>query len=113
MKKSPLAQVKETFGSKEKLVDALLGIPSSILERLDGEEKDDFKKRLLAASNKKLLKLHELSQSIKKQWGSKEKLVDALLALQKRAKDLDLRTKLLSKPLGWLHDRLQSIKAKS
>ena len=54
--KTPLLQVKEQHGGKEKLVDKLLGL----LER--GEEsKDEFRLRLLGASNAKLLRLFSVS----------------------------------------------------
>ena len=51
--KSPLAQVKETYGSKEKLVDALVGLPEGVLDRSD--DKDAWKQQLLTAANAKLL----------------------------------------------------------
>jgi hypothetical protein len=53
MNTSPLKTVKAKFGSKEKLVDQLLGS----LEREEGVTKDSLKKRLLSASNSKLLAL--------------------------------------------------------
>ena len=75
MKKSPLAQVKEQFGSKEKLVDALIGLPASVIERPadEAEDKDAFRHRLLVASNTKLLRLHRVGKSVSDRWGSKEK----------------------------------------
>jgi hypothetical protein len=82
MKKSPLAQVKDSFGSKEKLVDALVSLPEGVLDR--GEDKDAWKQQLLTAANTKLLKLHTVGSQVSKRFGSKEKLVDALLGLQKR-----------------------------
>ena len=75
MKKSPLAQVKDSFGSKEKLVDALVSLPEGVLDR--GEDKDAWKQQLLTAANTKLLKLHTVGSQVSKRFGSKEKLVDA------------------------------------
>lgn len=109
MKKSPLARVKEQFGSKDKLVDALVAMPATVLERVGEEDKDAFHKRLLAAANNKLLRLHHISQDIQKRWGSKEAMVDAVLTLKKRGKDKDYRTKLSDLPVGKLYDRLSSL----
>ena len=50
---TPLQTVKEKFGSKEKLVSQLI----THLKANDGESKDEFKKRLMTVSNRKLLKL--------------------------------------------------------
>lgn len=111
MKKSPLAQVKEQFGSKEKLVDALIGLPASVIERPadEGEDKDAFRHRLLVAPNSKLLRLHRVGKSVSDRWGSKEKLVDAILDLRRRSKDKDYRTKLVTLPLGKLFDQVSSL----
>ena len=112
MKKSPLAQVKEQFGSKEKLVDALLGLPESILTRGE-EDKDEYRTRLLAAANRKLLRLFQVGSSVEKRFGGKEQLVDGLLKLAQRAKDTDYRGKLLSLSLGKLSDMYQSQEQRS
>ena len=90
--KSPLSQVKDVHGGKEKLVDSLV----SLLDR--GEEsKDEFRARLLSAANSKLLRLHRSASELKQRFGDKEKLVDSLLALKKRGKDQDYREKLLQR----------------
>lgn len=102
-KMSPLAQVKKTFGSKDKLVDALLAMPGSLIDRGE-EEKDDFRKRLLGAANGKLLRLHQTASEIEKRWGGKEQLVEAYLSLMNRGKDQDYRGKLATYSLGKLRD---------
>lgn len=89
--KAPLQLVNELHGGKEKLVDKLMGL----LDRGD-ESKDEFRRRLLAAPNSKLLRLFNVVTEIKEQFGDKEKLVDAILGLMNRAKDNDYREKLLS-----------------
>jgi hypothetical protein len=90
-KKSPLALVNEKFGGKDKLVDKLVGI----IETQDGgEDKEALKKRLLGVSNTKLLKLHDVSASVKDGYGSREKLVTAAATAQGRAKDKDYVAKL-------------------
>ncbi|MCC6747608.1 MAG: hypothetical protein IT371_08125 [Deltaproteobacteria bacterium] len=89
-KKTPLQLVKELHGTKDKLVDKVV----ALLDR--GEEsKEDFTKRLLAAPNSKLLRLHDGGAAIQKRFGDKSKMVDAVLALMNRGKDKDYREKLL------------------
>jgi hypothetical protein len=108
MKKSPLAQVKDQFGSKEKLVDALIALPESVLDRGE-DDKDAFRKRLLGAANSKLLRLHKTGKAVSERWGSKDKLVDAILSLGKRTKDQDYRGKLVTLSVGKLYDQATSI----
>lgn len=113
-KKSPLAQVNEQFGNKEKLIDALLALPAEIVERARAEEdKDAFRKRLSSAANRKLLRLHALGTTVKQRWGNKEGLVDALLGLMNRGKDQDYRSKLLSCPVAKLYDQFQGAEKRS
>jgi hypothetical protein len=123
MKKSPLAQVNEQFGSKEKLVDALIALPESVVERPAEDDKDAFRHRMLTAANAKLLRLHrvgrQVSETLRLQAtsnqasvaGSKAKLVDAILDLRRRSKDADYRTKLNSLPLGKLYDQVSVLEA--
>jgi hypothetical protein len=73
------------------------------------DDKDAFRKRLLGAANAKLLRLHDTGKSVSERWGSKEKLVDAILDLRKRGKDQDYRTKLSSLPLGKLFDQVNAL----
>ena len=55
MNLSPIKTVKEKYGSKGKLVDALAGK----LEKRDGEGKDALKKRLIRVSSRKLMNLQK------------------------------------------------------
>ncbi len=111
MKKSPLELVKDQFGSKEKLVDALVALPESVLDRDDeGEEdKSAFRTRLLTVANSKLLRLHRTGKAVSDRWGSKTKLVDAILDLRKRSKDGDYRTKLNTLSIGRLYDQVSAL----
>jgi hypothetical protein len=84
-KKSPLARQKDEHESKEKLVDRVISLLGSITKA--DEDKDSLKARLLAASNKKLLRLHDVSNEIKSKYGSIEKLAEAVGAALGRAKD--------------------------
>jgi len=88
---TPFQKVQKLHGSKEELVAKI----AEVVER--GEEsKDDLKVRLQSASNSKLLRLFEVASEVKDRFGSKEKLVDAILTKLGRQKDGDYRTKLLT-----------------
>jgi hypothetical protein len=91
-KKSPLARQQDEHESKEKLVDRVLSILGSINK--SDEDKDELKARLLAASNKKLLRLQEVGAEIKSKYGSIEKLAEAIGAALGRAKDAPYLDKL-------------------
>lgn len=91
-KKSPLARQKDEHESKEKLVDRVLTVLGSITK--NDEDKDALKARLLAASNKKLLRLHEVGSEIKSKYGSVDKLAEAVGAALGRAKDAPYIAKL-------------------
>ena len=93
-KKSPLARQKDEHESKEKLVDRVISLLGSITK--SDEDKDSLKARLLAASNKKLLRLHEVGSEIKSKYGSMEKLAEAVGAALGRAKDAPFVSKLAS-----------------
>ncbi len=96
---SPLQKVKERFGSKEKLAQAVADLFAQVKE-----EKEDLKERLMTAANTQLLRLHEVATQVKERFGSKEKLVEHLLALQNRVKDSGYREKLSAFSLPQLMD---------
>jgi hypothetical protein len=105
-KKSPLARTKDEHESKEKLVDRLLGLLGSISKTDD--DKESLKAKLLAASNKKLLRLHEVSNEIKSKYGSIDKLAEAVGTTLGRAKDAPFVDKLKSYSPARLLDLLKS-----
>jgi hypothetical protein len=86
--KNPLALVNEKFGGKDKLVDKLV----SLLE--SDESKDELRKKLLGAANKKLLRLHDIASVVKEKYGSRDKLLQAAADGQGRGKDKDFVAKL-------------------
>jgi hypothetical protein len=88
MKKTPLTKVNDEFGGKEKLVDAIV----AVLERGD-EDKDALRRRLLAASNTKLLRLHGVAAAVKEH-GGKAKLIESILKLSNRSKDEGYKARL-------------------
>jgi hypothetical protein len=87
MKTSPLQAVKERFGDKEKLVSAVKQLATEdlwlpIVNEVKGLER---------ISNAKLLRLHETLSRVKKDFGSRGKLIDSILTLGKRQKDTGLK----------------------
>ena len=103
--KTPLSVVKEKFGDKSKLVEAL--------EKLTGEalwvSRTNKDKGLAHVSNAKLLRLHATFTQVKEKFGTREKLIDAILELEKRAKDGEYKTKLSEWPVPRLFDAYQSL----
>jgi hypothetical protein len=99
---SPLARVKEEFGGKDKLVDKLVGLVDA-----GDESKDDLRRRLLGAANKKLLRLHGVATKVKAQ-GGHDKLAAAAAEGVGHGKDKDFVTKLGSFSNGRLVDMLEA-----
>lgn len=103
--KSPLAVMKETFGDKAKLVQAV--------EKLTSEDlwvaRTNKDKGLAHVSNAKLLRLHATFTAVKEKFGTREKLIDAILELQGRAKDVGLRATLTGWPVPRLYDTYKSV----
>lgn len=89
MKKSPLQLVNAAHGSKDKLVDKLMGM----VDRGE-EDKEEFKARLLSMANSKLLRLHDAHEDLKKRFSDKEQLISAIMTLAGKAKDKDWGDKL-------------------
>jgi hypothetical protein len=100
MNKSPLAAVKERFGTKEKLVAAVEALATKEMW-LDRVNED---KGLAKVSNAKLIRLHDSLTDAKKRFGSRDKLIGAICEISKRSKDAGYKTHLSSYPLPRLLD---------
>ncbi len=100
MKKTPLQQVKEQFESKEKLIDAVkkLATDELWLDRVNDT------KGLEKVSNAKLLRLHSVLETVKKDFGSRAKLIASIAELEKRTKDEAFQTRLEGHSLPRLLD---------
>jgi hypothetical protein len=88
MPKAPLALVKERFSSKEKLVAEVKALANDELwvgTRLNDDKGLDH------VSNRKLLHLHDVLTQVKKDHGSRAKLIDAIVSSDKRVKDKEYR----------------------
>jgi hypothetical protein len=100
----PLALVKEKFGDKAKLVESI--------EKLTGEDlwvsRTNKNKGLAHVSNAKLLRLHSVFTEVKEKFGTREKLIDAILELEKRSKDAGMRQRLSAWPVPRLFDAYKS-----
>ncbi len=105
MKKSPLQQVKERFGSKEKLI----GEVRALVDKTDlFVKKFNEAKGLDRVSNAKLLRLHRIATDVQQRFATREKLVSALLEIEGRVKDLDYRKRFERYTLGRLYDAFKS-----
>src|SRR5580658_11022197 len=102
--KAPHAAVQEKFGDKAKLVAAL--------EKLTGADlwvsRTNKEKGLAYVSNSKLLRLHATFTEVQEKFGTREKLIDAILQLENRGKDTGLRQKLSEWPVPRLFDAYKS-----
>jgi hypothetical protein len=110
MPKSPLALVKERFTNKDGLVAAVKALTTD--ELWNGERLNEGK-GLDHVSNKKLLHLHDVLSSVKNDHGSRAKLIDALVEVQKRNKDAGYRTRLESCSTPDLWQQLTSSKRRA
>jgi hypothetical protein len=104
MSKSPLAVVKEKFGDKAKLVAAV--------EKLTGEDlwvsRTNKDKGLAHVSNAKLVRLHETFTAVKEKFGTRAKLIEAILEVEKRTKDEGYKQHLSEFPVPRLWDLYKS-----
>jgi hypothetical protein len=72
-KPSPKQQVEKTFGTRGDLVDAIVGLTG------DGS---DGRSSLMGTTNKKLLRIHTVAQTVSDSYGGKSGLIDAISSLQ-------------------------------
>jgi hypothetical protein len=100
MAKTPLALVKERFGDKEKLAAAVQKLATKDLW-LDRVNPD---RGFAMISNAKLLRLHAALEDAKSRFGSRSKLIDAVLTLEGRSKDAGYKVRLEKYPLPRLLD---------
>jgi hypothetical protein len=109
-RKSPLAIVKEKFGDKDKLVEAVKAFMTDELWIKRTAEDRGKERGIEYVSNAKLLRLHDTFAAVKEKFGTREKLVDAVLELEKRTKDAGYKKRLSAYPVPRLYDMYQSAK---
>jgi hypothetical protein len=105
MRKSPSQIVKDKFGDKAKLVAALKPFLGDDLwvGRLNES------KGLAHVSNAKLLRLLNTFGIVKAKWGSRAKLIDAIVEAEARPKDAGWRGRLETWPVPRLFDHYRSV----
>lgn len=106
--KSPLAAVKDNFGDKAKLVEAVQAFATEDLWLGRVSADRGGAKGLKNVSNSKLLRLHRTFSEVKEKFGTRGKLIDAILDVQKRAKDAGMRKRLEAYPVPRLYDLYKS-----
>lgn len=102
-RETPIQKVKRIYGSKEKLVEAVV----KALDGLDAGE-DDLDERLTGAPNSRLLRLADVAAAVKSRYGTKGKMVDAICTAEGKAKDEDYHERLNSYALPKLLDMATS-----
>ena len=107
--KSPLALVKDGFGDKAKLVEAIEKLASADLWVARTNEN----KGLAHVSNAKLLRLHATFSEVQEKFGTREKLIDAVLELERRTQDTGWRRRLSAWPVPRLYDAYRSARKRS
>lgn len=105
----PLGRVKGQFEDKAKLVSAVqaLATPALWLDRVSAD------KGLAKISNAKLLRLHAVLSRAKQEFGSRDKLIGAVLSLGKRTGDEGYKARLSGYPLPRLLDLHDSLNKSS
>ena len=108
--KNPLASIKSKFETKAKLVAELEKITKDEglwVSRLNSN------KGLAHVSNAKLLKLHATFAAVKEKFGTRAKLIDAIVEFEKRAKDEGYKARLGAYPVPRLWDMYRSAAKRS
>ncbi len=109
MAKSPSQIVKDKFGDKNKLVEAVKQFVNDDL--WVGRENKD--KGLARVSNSKLLRLLETFTTVQSKWGTRGKLIDAVVEAAGRGKDAGYRAHIENWPVPRLYDQFRSLTARS
>jgi hypothetical protein len=108
MKKSPLTVVKDKFGEKSKLVAAVKELATEELWLGRTNEDRGGDKGLARVSNAKLLRLHATLTEVKTKFGTRAKLINAILEAEKRTKDEGYKARLEAHPVPRLYDQYKS-----
>jgi hypothetical protein len=106
MKKTPLQEVKEKFGSKENLIKEL----KKIFDAGDlFENRLNVDKGIATVANAKLLKLFQVAEEVKGRFSTRANLIEDMLKVMGRIKDEGLKSRLEKWTLPRLWDHYQSV----
>ena len=109
MKKTPLAEVKERFGSKDNLVKEI----RKLFDKSDlFENRLNPDKGLARVANAKLLKLYDVAAEVKERFSTRAKLTEDLLRMLGRQKDEQYKSSLDKWGLPRLWDHYKRIAKK-
>ncbi len=105
---TPLGTVKARFESKDTLVEAVQKLMTDDLwlPRLSNDR--GGKRGIKHVSNAKLLRLHDIFTEVKDKFGTRIKLVEAVLEAESRTKDSGYKTRLETFPVPRLYDQYKS-----
>lgn len=106
--KSPIGIVKERFGDKAKLVEAIKALATEDLWLGRTNADRGGSKGLEHVSNAKLLRLHETFTVVKSKFGTRAKLIDEILTTMVRSKDAGMKKRLEQYPIPRLYDLYRS-----
>jgi hypothetical protein len=106
--KAPLAVVKERFGDKAKLVEAIKSLATEELWLGRTNTDQGGNRGLEHVSNAKLLRLHATFTEVKEKFGTRDKLIDAILTSENRTKDAGYKKRIEAYPVPRLYDHYKS-----
>ena len=106
--KAPLAIVKDRFGDKTKLVDAIKALATEELWLGRTNTDAGGNRGLEHVSNAKLLRLHATFTEVKEKFGTRDKLIDAVLTAENRTKDAGYKKRIEAYPVPRLYDHYKA-----
>jgi hypothetical protein len=101
---TPGKTVKDRFGDKKKLVEALKPFLGADL----WVSRENSDKGLGRISNAKLVRLFDTFSAVQSKWGTRAKLIDAILDAEGRAKDDGYKARIETWPVPRLYDKWKS-----
>lgn len=105
---TPLSTVKDRFESKEKLVEAVQQLMTDDLWLPRTNEDRGGKRGIKHVSNAKLLRLYDTFTEVKEKFGSRAKLIEAVLQAEDREKDSGYKARLEAFPVPRLYDQYKT-----
>ena len=104
----PLARVKALHGSK---ADLLKKVAEPLA--VGDQDPDALAERLKGASNRQLLRLLQVAETVKTKYGSRDKLIESLSTALGKAKDNDYLAKLKTFSLPRLLDMARGVERRA